>query len=454
VLRQYNCLNHNILNIIEIIEKKKNNNALSSKEIQFAIDNYLNGKIADYQMSALLMAIWFNGMNKRETYDLTIIMAKSGKMLDLSSISGKKVDKHSTGGVGDKTSLALLPMVASVGIPVPKISGRGLGHTGGTIDKLESITGFQTDLNIESFIENVKNIKVSIISSSIDLAPADKHIYSLRDVTGTIDSIPLIASSIMSKKIAGGADAFVLNITVGRGAFIKNISDAILLGKTMVDIGKKNQKDTYVVISSMNQPLGFAVGNSLEIKEVISLLKNKGPADLREICLFIGAYMLIAGNVTKNVEDGIEILKEVLKNGKALEKFKQMVKSQNGDIRQIYKPDLLPKAKYQREIYSDKNGFIDIVDALMIGEASRILGAGRERKDSKIDLSAGIILKKKKGQSVNSKEALASLHFNDEKKYILVKDMVKKAFHIIDKKPPKEPLLLAFIDENGIKKLY
>lgn len=441
------------MNIIEIIEKKKNNSELSSKEIQFVIDNYLDAKIADYQMSALLMAIWFNGMNKRETYDLTIAMAKSGKILDLSSISGKKVDKHSTGGVGDKTSLALLPMVASVGVSVPKISGRGLGHTGGTIDKLESITGFQTELNVDSFIENVKNTKVSIISSSINLAPADKHIYSLRDVTGTIDSIPLIASSIMSKKIAGGADAFVLNITVGRGAFIKNISDAISLAKIMVDIGRKNQKDTYIVISSMNQPLGLAVGNSLEVKEVISLLNNKGPADLRDICLFIGAYMLVAGNVAKNVEDGIVILKEVLKNGKALKKFKQMVKSQNGDIRQIDKPDLLPRAKYQKEIYSDKNGFIEVVDAFTIGEASRILGAGRERKDSEIDLSAGIMLKKKKGQSVESKEALATLHFNDEKKYILAKDMVKKAFHITDKKPSKEPLLLAVIDEHGIKKL-
>lgn len=442
------------MNIIEIIEKKKNNNPLSPKEIEFTIDNFLNGKIADYQMSALLMAIWFNGMNKREIYDLTIAMAKSGKIINLASISGKKVDKHSTGGVGDKTSLALLPMVASAGVYVPKISGRGLGHTGGTIDKLESITGFQTEMNIEKFLENVKKIKASIISSSINIAPADKHIYSLRDVTGTIDSIPLIASSIMSKKIAGGADAFVLNITVGRGAFIKNISDAISLAKRMVDIGEKNQKDTYVIISSMNQPLGFAVGNSLEVKEVISLLNNKGPTDLREICLYIGAHMLIAGNVTKNVENGIVILKEILKNGKALNKFKQIVKSQNGDIRQIDKPDLLPRSKYHTEVYSNKKGFVDIVDALMIGEASRILGAGRQRKDSEIDLSVGIILHKKKGQIVNPKEVLATLHFNDKEKCILAKEMVKNAFHIIDKKPTKEPLLLAFIDKNGIKKLY
>ncbi len=441
------------MNIIEIIEKKKHNNKLSTEEIIFVVENYLNGKIADYQMSALLMAIWFNGMDNNEIYDLTISMAKSGKIIDLSSISEKKVDKHSTGGVGDKTSLILLPMVASLGVPVPKISGRGLGHTGGTIDKLESITGFQTDLTIENFIKNVKKIKASIISANINLAPADKHIYSLRDVTGTIDSIPLIASSIMSKKIAGGADAFVLNITVGRGAFIKNISNAILLAETMVDIGRKNQKDTYVVISSMNQPLGFAVGNSLEVQEVISLLNNKGPDDLKEICLFIGAYMLIAGNVTRNVEDGINMLKEVLENGKALNKFKQIVKSQNGDIAQIDKPDLLPKSKYQGEIYSEQKGFIDKVDALLIGDASRILGAGREAKDDAIDLSAGIVLKKKIGQKVNPKDILATLHYNDEKKYFLAKDIVKNAFHVIDKKPKKEPLLLSYIDEHGLKKL-
>ena len=442
------------MNIIEIIEKKKFNNELSTKEIRFVIDNYLSGKIADYQMSALLMAIWFNGMNDREIFDLTIAMAHSGKILDLSSISGKKVDKHSTGGVGDKTSLALLPMVASLGVPVPKISGRGLGHTGGTIDKVESITGFRTELTIDNFIKNVRKVKASIISANINLAPADKLVYSLRDVTGTIDSIPLIASSIMSKKIAGGADAFVLNITVGQGAFIKDISSAISLAKTMVNIGEKNQKDTYAVISSMNQPLGFAVGNSLEIKEVISLLNNKGPEDLKEICLFLGSYMLIACNAAKNIKEGIDKLEKVLESGKALNKFKQIIKSQNGDVQQINKPELLPEAKYQCEIYSKKNGFVDSVDARMIGEASRILGAGREKKDSKIDLSAGIVLKKKQGQSVNIGEVLAALHYNDEKKLFLASDMVKKAFCIIAKKPIKENLLLAVIDKHGITKLY
>jgi len=441
------------LNIIGIIEKKKNNKELSTEEIQFFIDNYLNEQIPDYQMSSLLMAIWFNGMNKREMNDLTITMAKSGEILDLSLISGKKVDKHSTGGVGDKTSLALLPMVAATGVSVPKMSGRGLGHTGGTIDKIESIRGFQTNLSNKRFIKIVKDINTSIISANINLAPADKKIYSLRDVTGTIDSIPLIASSIMSKKIAGGADAFVLNITVGKGAFIRNISDAVLLGKTMVNIGKNNNKDTYVIISSMNQPLGFAIGNSLEVEETIALLNNQGPDDLRELCLFIGSYMLIAGEVISNQKEGVNRLKEVLRNGKALEKFREMVKSQNGDISQIDNPDLLPKANYKRNIYAGRKGYIDMVDARMIGEASMILGAGREKKDAEIDLSVGIILKKKKGHYVDSKDVLATLYFNDEKKYFNAKNIVKNAFQLIDKKPKEESLLLAVIDKYGLKKL-
>ncbi|MFW6130792.1 MAG: thymidine phosphorylase [Atribacterota bacterium] len=441
------------MNIIGIIEKKKNNKALSTEEIQFIIDNYLNGKIRDYQMSSLLMAIWFNGMTEREINDLTITMAKSGQTLDLSSISGEKVDKHSTGGVGDKTSLALLPMVAAAGVPIPKISGRGLGHTGGTIDKLESINGFKTNLSIRRFIEIVKDVNASIISANINIAPADKKIYSLRDVTGTIDSIPLIASSIMSKKIAGGADAFVLNITVGKGAFIKNINDAILLGKTMVNIGENNNKATYAILSSMNQPLGYTIGNSLEIEEAIALLNNQGPDDLRELCLCIGSYMLKAAKVISNPKDGVNILKEVLRNGKALAKFRQMVKSQNGDIRQIDSTDLLPKAKYKKNIYSERNGFIDVVDARMIGEASMALGAGREVKDAKVDLSVGIILKKKKGDYVSLKEALATLYFNDEKRYFNAKNIAKNAFHIIDKKPEEEPFLLAVIDKCGLKKL-
>jgi len=441
------------MNIIEIIEKKKNNQELTTQEIQFVINDYLHENIPDYQISAFLMTIWFNGMTEREISDLTITMAKSGEILDLSSISGIKVDKHSTGGVGDKTTLALLPMVAAAGVRVPKISGRGLGHTGGTIDKLESITGFQTDLSIKKFIKIVKTINTSIIGTNINLAPADKKMYALRDVTGTIDSIPLIASSIMSKKIAGGANAFVLNVTVGRGAFLSHLSDAVSLGKIMVNIGEHNNKDTYVIISAMDQPLGYAVGNSLEVKEAIALLNNQGPDDLRTLCLFIGSYMLIAGGLVQDQQEGIHMLEEVLDNGMALKKLKEMVKSQNGDTSQIDHPDLLSKSKYQGDIYSVKKGYIDKVDARIIGEASMLLGAGRAKKVDKIDLSVGIILKKKKGQWVESKEVMATLYYNDEKKFDLAKVMVKNAFHIVDQKPKDEPLILSVIDQYGLKKL-
>jgi len=441
------------MNIIEIIEKKKNNQELTTQEIQFVINDYLHENIPDYQISAFLMAIWFNGMTEREISDLTIAMAKSGEILDLSSISGIKVDKHSTGGVGDKTTLVLLPMVAAAGVPVPKISGRGLGHTGGTIDKLESISGFQTDLSIKKFIKIVKTINTSIISTNIYLAPADKKMYALRNVTGTIDSIPLIASSIMSKKIAGGANAFVLNVTVGSGAFLSHFSDAVSLGKTMVNIGEYNNKDTYVIISSMDQPLGYAVGNSLEMKEAIALLNNQGPEDLRTLCLFIGSYMLIAGGLVQDQQEGIHLLEEVLDSGMALKKLKELVKSQKGKISQIDHPDLLPKSKYQGDIVSVKKGYIDKVDARIIGEASMLLGAGRVKKDDKIDLSVGIILKKKKGHWVESKDVMATLYYNDENKFDIAKVMVKNAFHIVDQKPEDKPLILSVIDQYGIKKV-
>lgn len=441
------------MNIIDIINKKKNKEELTAGEINYSIDSYLNEKIPDYQMSSLLMAIWINGMNGRETNDLTISMAQSGKVLNLESISGIKVDKHSTGGVGDKTTLALLPMVAAAGVPVPKISGRGLGHTGGTIDKLEAISGFKTNLNINKFIEIVKNINASIISSTNDLAPADKKIYSLRDVTGTIDSMPLIASSIMSKKIAGGANALVLNITVGNGAFLKNFSDAVTLGKIMINIGNNNNKNTYIIISSMNQPLGYAIGNSLETKEAIDLLNNKGPEDLKKICLFIGSYMLIAGGIVDNYQKGIDVLSQKINSGQALEKLKQIVKRQNGDVKQIANTNLLPKSKYQKVIYSEKRGYISKINAYKIGNASMNLGAGRKKKDSEIDLSVGIVLNKKTGSCVELKQKLATLYYNDEEKSILASKTVKNAFSFSDKEPEEEPLVLAIIDKNGLKKL-
>ncbi|MDD3656274.1 MAG: thymidine phosphorylase [Atribacterota bacterium] len=430
------------MDIINIIERKKNKLPLNENEINFVIVEYLKGNIPDYQMSAFLMTIWFNGMNYEETNNLTMAMSRSGKILNLNSIPGIKVDKHSTGGVGDKTTLALIPMVAAAGVPVPKISGRALGHTGGTIDKLESIKNFNTDLPIERFIENINKIKSSIISANIDISPADKKIYALRDVTGTIDSIPLIASSIMSKKIAGGADAFVLNVTVGNGAFLQNISDAISLGKIMVNIGKSNNKKTYVVISSMDQPLGYAVGNSLEVQEAIELLNNRGPSDLKELCLFLGSYMLVAGGIVKKQQDGINLLEKIIISGKALNKFIEIVKNQNGDVNQIRKPSLLPKSKYQENIYSPKRGFIKKIDARTIGQAAMSLGAGRKKKDDNIDLSVGLVLRKKIGDQVDVNDTLATIYYNNVESYNLIEENVPKAFYITDKKISKKPLIL------------
>lgn len=429
------------MDIIDIIEKKKNNFTLNTAEINFVIKEYLEGNIPDYQMSALLMTIWFNGMNYQEINDLTMAMARSGDILDLRSVPGIKVDKHSTGGVGDKTTLALVPMVAAAGVPVPKISGRALGYTGGTIDKLESIKNFQTNLSIEKFIENIKNIKASIISANVNIDPADKKIYALRDVTGTIDSIPLIASSIMSKKIAGGADAFVLNVTVGSGAFMKKINEAISLAKIMVNIGKNNNKKTYVIISSMDQPLGYAVGNSLEIEEAISLLRNQGPPDLRELCLVLGSYMLLTGGMVKTQQDGIKLLDELILNGKALNKLIEIVENQNGEIKQIENPSLLPRSRFQKEVFSDKKGYIQKVEARIVGEVAMLLGAGRKKKDDYIDPSVGVVLKKKIGDWVDVDEVLATIHYNDEDRYNLIKDNIQKAFYIRDKKPKKKPII-------------
>lgn len=433
------------MDIISIIEKKKNRLTLNESEIDFALNGYLEGSIPDYQMSALLMAIWFNGMNYQEINKLTMSMAKSGEIIDLSSIPGIKVDKHSTGGVGDKATIALIPMVAAAGVPVPKISGRALGHTGGTVDKLESIANFKTDLTVENFISSVKKINASIIGSTINIAPADHKIYALRDVTGTINSIPLMASSIMSKKIAGGADALVLNVTVGEGAFLNNFEDAISLGEIMVNIGKNNHKKTYAVISSMEQPLGYAVGNSLEVQEALELLNNKGPSDLKEICLFLGSYMLMAAGIVNKQKDGIKLLKKIIANGSALTKFMEIVDNQKGNVNQIREPKLLPRAKYKKDINSPFRGFVKKVEARIIGQSTMLLGAGRMKKGDDIDLSVGIVLRKKIGDWVNEKEPLATVYYNDKKKYDLIKDSILKAFHTTDKRPEGKPLILKVI---------
>ncbi len=435
----------------DLIIKKRNGLKLNQKEIDYAIKEFDEGIIPDYQMSAMLMAIYFQGMDINEIKYLTMAMVNSGKTIDLSSIPGIKVDKHSTGGVGDTTTLALAPMVAVAGVPVAKMSGRGLGHTGGTIDKLESIEGFKTELSLSKFIDIVKKVGGSIISPTSDLAPADKKLYALRDVTGTIDSIPLIVSSIMSKKLAAGADAIVLDVTTGSGAFMKEYKDALKLGKIMVDIGLELGKETVAILSNMDEPLGFAIGNSLEVKEAIEVLKNRGPEDLRDLCLVLGAHMLKLGGVTRNYEEGKKRLEKILKEGTAFDKFKEMVTAQGGNPEIIDNPELLPLAKHCTKIKADLSGYIQKIDSRLIGESAMLLGAGREKKESEIDLSVGIILKKKVGSKVNKNEDLAEVYYNDSEKLKEAKGKLLSSFVIGKKKPQKLPLILATISKEGIK---
>lgn len=435
----------------DLIIKKKDGQELTQEEINFMIKEYCEDRIPDYQMSAMLMAIYFQGMDINEIKYLTMSMVNSGKIIDLSSISGIKVDKHSTGGVGDTTTLALAPMVAAAGVPVAKMSGRGLGHTGGTIDKLESIEGFKTELSLNKFIDIVKKVGASIISPTSDLAPADKKLYALRDVTGTIDSIPLIVSSIMSKKLAAGADAIVLDVTTGSGAFMQEYKDALKLGKIMVDIGLELGKETVAVVSNMDEPLGFAIGNSLEIKEAIDVLKDKGPEDLRNLCLVLGAHMLKLGGAVKSYKEGKNRLEGILKEGAAFNKFKEMITAQGGNPEVIDRPELLPLAKHCNKIKADISGYIQKIDSRLIGESAMLLGAGREKKESEIDLSVGIVLKKKVGSKVNINEDLAEVHYNDSKKLKEAKNKLFSSFVIGDKKPKKLPLILATISKEGIK---
>jgi len=439
------------LRFCDLIIKKRNGLKLDQKEIDYAIKEFDESIIPDYQMSAMLMAIYFQGMDINEIKYLTMAMVNSGKTIDLSSISGIKVDKHSTGGVGDTTTLALAPMVAAAGVPVAKMSGRGLGHTGGTIDKLESIEGFKTELSLNKFINVVKKVGGSIISPTSDLAPADKKLYALRDVTGTIDSIPLIVGSIMSKKLAAGADAIVLDVTTGSGAFMQEYKDALKLGKIMVDIGLELGKETVAVVSNMDEPLGFAIGNSLEVKEAIEVLKNRGPEDLRDLCLVLGAHMLKLGGAIRNYEEGKNRLEKILKEGTAFDKFKEMITAQGGNPEIADKPELLPLAKHCNKIKADISGYIQKIDSRLIGESAMLLGAGREKKGSEIDLSVGIILKKKVGNKVNINEDLAEVYYNNSEKLKEAKKKLLSSFVIGNKKPQKLPLILATISKEGIK---
>ena len=426
--------------------KKRNFGELSKGEIDFLIEGYTKGEIPDYQMSALTMAIYFNKMTAEETLNLTMAMANSGDMLDLSEIHGIKVDKHSTGGVGDKTSLALIPMVAALGVPTAKMSGRGLGHTGGTIDKLESFSGFRTDISTEQFISQVNRIGISIMGQTADLAPADKKLYALRDVTATVDNMSLIASSIMSKKLAAGADAIVLDVKTGSGAFMKKEEDSFALAKEMVTIGNGAGRNTIAVISDMDQPLGYAVGNALEVKEAIDTLNNKGPADFTELCLTLGSYMVVAAGKAADIKEARTKLMEVIENGQALDKLAVFVEAQGGNKEEVYNPELLPKAQYIQEIVSEEEGYISGIVCDEIGICSLILGGGRETKESEIDLSVGLVLHKKKGDYVKKGDSLATIHANDLSKLETAKKRFLAAYSFTEETYIPEALIRGIVE--------
>ena len=433
------------MRMYDLILKKRQGNVLTKDEIDWMIREYTDGRIPDYQMSAMMMAICFQGLDKEETYELTMAMAQSGEMLDLSGIKGIKVDKHSTGGVGDKTSLALTPIVASLGIPVAKMSGRGLGHTGGTIDKLESIPGFSTQLTDEQFEEQVNSIGVSIMGQTKNLAPADKLLYALRDVTATVDQISLIASSIMSKKLAAGADIIVLDVKSGSGAFMKNEHDALQLAHEMVKIGKASNKQTIAVISDMNQPLGHNIGNALEVVEAIETLKGKGPADLHNLCIALGTQILEAAGKASDAAQAKDMLESSLTNGTAYSKFKEFIKTQGGDISNIDNPMKLVNASYIEPVISNSEGYVESIECEQIGRASMILGAGRKDKDSPVDLSAGIVLHKKTGDFVNKNEEIATIYFNKKEVKNDVINIILNSYKIVDKKCEKPELIKQII---------
>lgn len=415
------------MRMVDLIIKKRQGEALSRDEIAFWIDGYVNGIIPDYQVSAMNMAILFKGMNEEEVINLTDLMEHSGETLDLSALRGVKVDKHSTGGVGDKTSLVLGPMVAACGATFAKLSGRGLGHTGGTLDKLESIPGLTIQINGDRFINQVNNIGIAIAGQTQSLVPADKKMYALRDVTGTVESIPLIAASVMSKKLAAGTDAILLDVTLGNGAFMKDIDQARTLAKLMVKIGNGLGRDTRAVLSNMNEPLGLAVGNALEVKEAIAALHGKGPEDLMELCYTSGSIMLEQAHLCKNQEEGRKMLERVIEDGSAFTKFLEMVQAQDGDINYILHPEMFAVAKNIIPIYATESGYVSSIDALEIGLSSMTLGGGRETLDDVIDMSAGIMLNKKVGDQVKEGEVLCYLHSN--KNVTLINRVAKNVFN-------------------------
>lgn len=441
------------MRVPELIAKKRYGGEMTSEEIRFLVHGYVRGDVPDYQMSAWLMAVCFQGMSARETADLTMAMVDSGDTVDLSEIPGIKVDKHSTGGVGDKTTLVLGPLVAASGVPVAKMSGRGLGHTGGTLDKLESIPGVTISLTRERFMEQVKRIGVAVMGQTGNLVPADGKIYALRDVTGTVESIPLIASSIMSKKIAGGAQAIVLDVKTGSGAFMKTLDASVELAGAMVAIGEHLGRRTVAVVSDMNEPLGLAVGNVLEVIEAAEALKGRGPADLQELCLTLGAQMVHLAGAAATIGEARAKVEGSLKSGAGLEKLRQMVSAQGGDPRALDDPSLLRRAAAVMEVPSPAEGFVGSINALEVGLTAMMLGAGREKKGDAIDPAAGVVVRKKVGDAVSRGEPLALIHYNDGEKAGLAASRLAQAFTLTAEKSDRPPLLRAVVAAGGVRYL-
>ena len=429
---------------VDLIQKKKNGETLTKEEIDFMITDYVAGKIPDYQMSAMLMAIYFNGMENEELAAFTLAMRDSGDLVDLSPIEGIKVDKHSTGGVGDKTTLIVGPIVAACGVPVAKMSGRGLGFTGGTLDKLESISGFRIDLSAAEFFETVKKTGISVIGQTGNLAPADKLLYALRDVTATVDSIPLIAASVMSKKLAAGSDKIVLDVTTGSGAFMKNTRDAKKLAKHMVAIGNHAGKETGAILTGMEEPLGFAIGNNMEVKEAIEVLKGDGPEDVKEVSVALAGMMLSLGLENVSHSQGKRMAKKALSSGQAFEKFKEMVQAQGGDIRYVEHPEFFERDAFEGEVLAAEDGFLSGMDTEKIGVAAGLLGAGRETKDSVIDMSAGIYLEKKIGDTVKKGEPIAICYAGTKEKLNRGMAMFESSIRY-SKEAPRIPKLIVDI---------
>ncbi|MCS1350838.1 pyrimidine-nucleoside phosphorylase [Mechercharimyces sp. CAU 1602] len=440
------------MGMVDWIRKKRDGQELTTAEIEQLVAGYTEGRIPDYQVSAWAMAVYFQGMSARETADLTMAIVKSGAQVDLSAIHGKKVDKHSTGGVGDTTTLVLGPLVAACGVPVSKLSGRGLGHTGGTIDKLEAIPGFSTEMGNADFSKRVNEISIALAGQSKDLTPADKQLYALRDVTATVDSIPLIASSIMSKKIASGADSIVLDVKYGQGAFMKNEEDAVQLAQAMVAIGDQVGRETVALISNMNQPLGQAIGNALEVQEAIDTLRGRGPQDLTELCLALGAHMV---SLAKDIPatEARQQLQAKLTDGTALEKFRQFVVSQGGDAAVIDDATVLPQAPYRIPVIAEQAGYISSLQAEEVGLCAMQLGAGRETKESVIDLSVGVLLHKKVGDAVEMGEEVATLYANEQSKAEQVRARLLQAISISSEMVEPPALIHSVITKDGIQYL-